>query len=115
MTVDRLAAIKAAAQKVQAKQRGITFEEVEMQDIIKTLDARKIANKAAAKVAAKALKKRLKNDLTTQVKKAGKQSPGSLDFNSPRNMFYSDKDTKDFIENSSYFENYLATKDKDWD
>ena len=111
MKVDRLAAIKAAAQRVQAKQRGITFEEVEMQDIIKTLDARKAANKAAAK----ALKKRLKNDLTTQVKKAGKQSPGSLDFNSPRNMFYSDKDTKDFIENSSYFENYLATKDKDWD
>ena len=111
MTADRLAAIKAAAQRAKAKQRGITFEEVEMEDIIKTLDARKAANKAAEKAA----KKKLKKDLTTQVKKAGKQSPGSLEFNSPENMYYSDRDTKDFIENSSYFENYQATRDKDWD
>jgi hypothetical protein len=115
MKVDRLAAIKAAAQRVEAKQRGITFEEVEMQDIIKTLDARKVKVKAAAKIAAKVAKKKLKNDLTTQVKKAARQSPGSLEFNSPENMFYSDRDTKDFIENSSYFENYQATRDKDWD
>ena len=59
MTVDRLAAIKAAAQRVQAKQRGITFEEVEMEDIIKTLDARK----KAAKIAAKAAKKKMKKNL----------------------------------------------------
>ena len=112
MTADRLAMIKAAAQRVEAKNRGITFEEVEMEDIIKTIDARK----AAAKIAAKAAKKKIKkNLLTTQVKKAGKQSPGSLEFNSPKNMFYSDRDTKDFIENSVYFENYQATRDKDWD
>ena len=72
MTADRLAMIKAAAQRVEAKNRGITFEEVEMEDIIKTIDARK----AAAKIAAKAAKKKIKkNLLTTQVKKAGKQSP----------------------------------------
>ena len=113
MTGNRLAMIKAAAQRFEAKKRGITFEEVEMQDIIRTLDERKVANKAAEKAFKKKLKK--KNLLTTQVKKAGKQSPGSLEFNSPENMFYSDRDTKDFIENSSYFENYQATKDKDWD
>ena len=111
MTKERLAAIKAAAQKVQAKQRGITFEEVEMEDIIKTLDARK----AAAKAAAKAAKKKLKQDLTTQVKKAGRQSPGSLEFNSPENMYYSDRDTRDFLDGSVYMENYQATRDKDWD
>ena len=111
MTLDRLAAIKAAAQRARAKQRGITFEQVEMEDIIKTLDERKVAAKAAEKAA----RKKVKKDLTAQVKKAARQSPGSLDFNSPQNMFYSDRDTKDFIENSSYFENYQATRDKDWD
>ena len=113
MTVDRLAMIKKAAQRAEAKRRGITFEEVEMQDIIKTMDERKATIKAEVKAAAKAEKK-LHKELTSRVKKAGVQSPGSLEFNSPENMYYSDKDTKAFLESSSYMDVYNATKDKDW-
>jgi hypothetical protein len=113
MTTNRIAMIKIAAQRAEAKRRGITFEEVEMQHIIRDLDERKAKVKAELKAAAKAEKK-LHKELTSQVKKAGKQSPGSLEFNSPENMYYSDKDTKNFIENSSYFENYQNTIDKDW-
>ena len=49
MSIDRLAIIKKAAQKAEAKQRGITLEEVEMQDIIKTMDERKVKIKAEEK------------------------------------------------------------------
>ena len=112
---DRLTMIKIAAQRAEAKSRGITFEEVEMQHVIKDLDNRKAEVKAELKAAAKAEKK-LHKELTDEEQwKAGIQSPNSLEMDSPENMFYSDKDTKDYIENSSYFENYLATKDKDWD
>ena len=75
MTKERLAAIKAAAQKVQAKHRGITFEEVEMEDIIKTLDARKAAHKAAEKAAKKKLKKDLNGIHKHQVGKHYHQQP----------------------------------------
>lgn len=114
MTIDRLAAIKAAAQRVKAKQSGITFEEVEMQDIIKTMNERKVVIKAEMKAAAKKEKK-MHKELTAQVKKAGKQSPGSLEFNSPDNMYYSDKDTKAFLENSSYMDAYNANRSADGD
>ena len=114
MNIDRLAIIKKAAQKAEAKRRGITFEEIEMQDIIKTLDKRKVQVKAEEKARRKEERKVAK-DLTGQVKKAGHLSKGGLDFNRAENMFYSDKDTKAFIENSSYFENYQNTRDKDWD
>ena len=111
---DRLAAIKAATQRVQAKKRNVTFEEVEMEDIIQRMDARKLAMKAEAKAAAKVAKK-LNKDLTAQVKKAGNQSPGSLEFNSPENMYYSDKNTARFLENSSYMDAYNANKSADGD
>jgi hypothetical protein len=114
MINNRLAAIKAAAQKIQAKQRGMTFEEVEMEDILSTMKTRKAAMKVQLKAAAKAEKK-LHKSLTEQVKKAGKQSPGSLDFNSPDNMYYSDKDTARFLENSSYMDAYNANRSADGD
>lgn len=106
----RLAAIKAATQRVQAKKLNVTFEEVEMKDIIAKLDARKAQVKADEKIARK-----LNKDLTAQVKKAGKQSPGSLEFNSPENMYYSDKNTARFLENSSYMDAYNANKSADGD
>ena len=114
MSIDRLAMIKKAAQRSEAKTRGITFEEVEMQDIIKNMDKRKVKIKAEEKLRKKEERKVAK-DLTGQVKKAGHLSKGGLDFNRAENMFYSDRDTKAFIENSSYFENYQNTRDKDWD
>jgi hypothetical protein len=110
----RLAAIKAATQRVQAKKLNVTFEEVEMKDIIAKLDARKAQVKADEK-AAKKIARKLNKDLTAQVKKAGKQSPGSLEFNSPENMYYSDKNTARFLENSSYMDAYNANKSADGD
>ena len=114
MAIDRIAAIKAAAQRVKAKQSGITFEEMEMQDILKTMNARKVVIKAEMKAAAKKEKK-MHKELTAQVKKAGVQSPGSLEFNTPENMYYSDKDTKAFLENSSYMDAYNANRSADGD
>ena len=114
MSIDRLAMIKKAAQKSEAKNRGITYEEVEMQHIIKNMDKRKVKIKAEEK-ARKKEERKIAKDLTGQVKKAGHLSKGGLDFNRAENMFYSDRDTKAFIENSSYFENYQNTRDKDWD
>ena len=110
---NRIAMIKIAAQRAKAKRLGISFEEVEMQEIIQNMDDRKAEIKAEMKAAAKKEKK-LHKELTAQVKKAGVQSPGSLEFNSPENMYYSDKDNKAFLENSSYMDVYNATKDKDW-
>jgi hypothetical protein len=110
----RLAMIKKAAQRAEAKRRGITLEEVEMQHILKNMDERKVKIKAEVKAAAKKEKK-MHKELTAQVKKAGKQSPGSLEFNSPDNMYYSDKDTKAFLENSSYMDAYNANRSADGD
>ena len=81
-------------------------EKYEMQDIITKLDNRKAKLKEEAK---------LHKKLTASVKKAGKQSPGSLDFNSPDNMYYSEKSTERYLENSSYMEAYQASKiDQEW-
>ena len=77
-------------------------EEKEMQDIIINLDARKAVIKEQSK-------------LTKQVKKAGKQSPGSLDFNSPENMYHSEKDTARYLEGTSYMDAFAASKlDQEW-
>ena len=81
-------------------------EELEMKDIIKKLDERKKQVKEEMK---------LHKKLTKSVKKAGKQMPGSLDFNSPENMYYSDKEVNRILEDSSYMDAYNASKlDQEW-
>lgn len=81
-------------------------EELEMKDIIKKLDERKKQVKEEMK---------LHKKLTKSVKKAGKQMPGSLDFNSPENMYYSDKEVNRFLEDTSYMDAYNASKlDQEW-
>ena len=112
--MNRIEMIKKAAMKVQAGKLGLSLEQYEGKLICDRLDARKLAAKAAEKLRKKEERK-IKKDLTGQVKKAGHLSKGGLDFNSPENMYYSDKETQSFIRNSSYFDNYQNTKDKDWD
>ena len=81
-------------------------EELEMKDIIKKLDKRKKQVKEELK---------LHKKLTKSVKKAGKQMPGSLDFNSPENMYHSDKDVSRYLEDTSYMDAYAASKlDEEW-
>ena len=82
-------------------------EELEMKDIIKKLDKRKKQVKEELK---------LHKKLTKSVKKAGKQMPGSLDFNSPENMYHSDKDISRYLEDTSYVDAYNANKlaDGEW-
>ena len=77
-----------------------------MKDIIKKLDKRKKEVKEELK---------LHKKLTKSVKKAGKQMPGSLDFNSPENMYYSDKEVNRILEDTSYMDAYNASKlDQEW-
>jgi len=41
--------------------------------------------------------------------------PGSLDFNTPENMYYSDKEVGRFLEDTSYMDAYNASKlDQEW-
>ena len=100
--MDRLKMIKAAAEKARAKRQ----EEADFQASIVKLDARKAALKEEMK---------LHKKLTASVKKAGGQMPGSLDFNSPENMYYSEKDTARYLEDTSYMDAYNAHKlDQEW-
>lgn len=81
-------------------------EEKEMKDIVFKLDARKAKLKEEMK---------LHKKLTASVKKAGKQMPGSLDFNSPENMYYTEKDTHRYLQDTSYMDAYAASKlDQEW-
>tara|TARA_B110000459_G_C16470017_1_gene429263 strand:- start:18 stop:314 length:297 start_codon:yes stop_codon:yes gene_type:complete len=81
-------------------------EQKEIQKIIINLDTRKKAIKEEIK---------LHKKLTASVKKAGKQSPGSLDFNSPENMYHSEKDTARYLEGTSYMDAFEASKlDQEW-
>ena len=102
--MDRLKMIKAAAEKANAKRN----EEAEFQATIRRMDARKAQIKAE--------QKKLKKDLTAQIKKAGHLKSGSLDFNRPENMYYSDKDTARYLEGTSYMDAYEANKiaDGEW-
>lgn len=102
--MDRLKMIKAAAEKAKAKRN----EEAEFQATIRRMDARKAQIKAE--------QKKLKKDLTAQIKKAGHLKSGSLDFNRPENMYYSDKDTARYLEGTSYMDAYEANKfaDGEW-
>ena len=56
------------------------------------------------------------NKLTKSVKKAAEHMPGSVDFNSPENMYYSEKDTARYLEGTSYMDAYNANKaaDGEW-
>ena len=91
----------------QLKKELLQFkEQKEMQDIVIKLETRKKAIKEEIK---------LHKKLTASVKKAGKQSPGSLDFNSPENMYHSDKDTARYLEGTSYMDAFEASKlDQEW-
>lgn len=100
MDMNRLALIKAVAEKQKKKRE----EEAEFQASIQRLDARKAAKKEEMK---------LHRKLTQQVKKAGKDSPGSLDCFKEENMYYSDKDTERYLEGSSYMDAYNANKSAD--
>lgn len=100
--MNRIDLIKAAAEKAKAKRK----EEADFQASIAKLDERKATIKAEMK---------LHKKLTASVKKAGHQAVGSLDFNSPENMYYSEKDTARYLENSSYMDAYQAHKaDQEW-
>lgn len=100
MDMNRLALIKAVAEKQKKKRE----EEAEFQASIQRLDARKAAKKEEMK---------LHRKLTQQVKKAGKDSPGSLDCFKEENMYYSDKDTERYLEGTSYMDAYNANKSAD--
>jgi len=100
--MDRLKMIKAAAEKARAKRQ----EEADFQAAIVKLDARKAAIKEEMK---------LHKKLTASVKKAGKAMPGSLDFNRPENMYYSEKDNARYLEGTSYMDAYNANKSADGD
>lgn len=53
--------------------------------------------------------------LTQAVKKAGHQSPSSLDAFSEANMYYSDKDVDAFIKSSPMYEAYSETQELNFD
>ena len=98
MSEDRLAIIKCIAEKKN--------EEKRWQETIRKLDARKAEIKE---------EKRLHKKLTRAMKKAGHQSSGNFDLNRPENMYYSDKDTERFLENSPIMDAYNAQKfTDDW-
>ena len=86
MSNDRLAMIKAAAEKQREEQEF--------------------------KAAVRAVYDRPK--LTKQVKKAKHLSPGGLDCFKEENMYYTERETQDYLAGSSYMETYNSMKD-DWD
>jgi len=88
-TKSRLELIKEAARKYK--------EEQEFQQAVATVDARRKAVK-----------------LTKSVKKAAHQAPGHTDCFKDENRYWSSEETRDYIQGSSYFENYQAMKN-DWD
>ena len=105
--MNRLELIKKAALKAKAKKLNTTVEELEFQETIRKLDDRK------AKI--KADQKKIKKDLSAQIKKAGHLKAGALDLNSPENMYYSEKETQDWVEGSSLMDAYNANRSADGD
>ena len=53
------------------------------------------------------------NKLTKAVKKAKHLSAGQLECFSEENMYYSDRETQDYLRGSSIMDNYRGTND--WD
>ena len=89
--MDRMAMIKAAAEKVR--------EEKQFKKTVK-----KIYSKPKYKAPR----------LTVSMKKAARQSPGSLECFKEENMYYTDKETQEFIAGSSIMDAYNEGKN-DWD
>ena len=102
--MSRLDLIKQSALKAKAKKLNTTVEEVEFQEAVQKLDARKAAKKEEMK---------LHKKLTRSMKKAAKDSPGSLDCFKEENMYYSDKDTARYLEGTTYMDAYNANKSAD--
>jgi len=90
--MNRLELIKAAAEKAQIKKA------------IKNVAARKAALKAEMK---------LHKKLTKSVKKAEHQAPKSLEAFSEDNLYYSDRETKDYLAGTSYMETYESMRSQD--
>jgi hypothetical protein len=55
---------------------------------------------------------RPKNKLTRTVKKAAHQSPSSLECFKEENMYYTEKETRNYLEGTSYYETYQSMKDE---
>lgn len=90
--MDRLKLIKAAAEKGQIKKA--------------------MGNIAARKVSIKAEMK-LHKKLTKSMKKAGHQAPSSLESFKEENMYYTERETQDFLSGSSIMETYQAMRTQD--
>jgi hypothetical protein len=89
--MDRMQMIKAAAEKAQQKQ--------EFKKTVKRVYSKPNNHY---------------NKLSASVKKAARQSPGSLECFKKENMYYSDKDTQAFIAGSAIMDAYNEGKN-DWD
>ena len=100
--MDRIKMIKEA----QAKRQGLTLEQLEMQEMIAQLDARKKQNKIDARARAKAKKAAKKEIGKERVRSA------SLDINLEQNLHHND--VQRFIEDSSIMDAYNEAKN-DWD
>ena len=78
----------------------------------------KLIKKVAKKVELKekTQMKKVKKDLshlTKQVKKAKHLAPSSLDAFSEKNLYWSEKETKDYLRGTDYINNYNAMKSYD--
>ncbi len=79
-------------------------------------EAQKKARLAMIKKAVKNVKrttKQVESHLTKQVKKAKHLSPSSLDAFHEKNMYMSEKETRDFLQGTDYISNYNAMKSHD--
>ena len=90
--MNRLELIKAAAEKAQIK---------------------KAINNVAARKAALKSEMKLHKKLTKSVKKAEHQAPKSLEAFSEENLYYTDKETKDYLAGTSYMETYESMRSQD--
>ena len=90
--MDRMKLIKQAAEKAQIKKA--------------------MGNIAARKATIKAEMK-LHKKLTKSMKKAGHQAPSSLESFSAENMYYTEKETRDYLAGTSYMETYNAMRSQD--
>lgn len=90
--MDRIELIKKAAEKAEIK--------------------RAISNVAQRKAALKDEMK-LHKKLTKSVKKAEHQAPSSLEAFSEENLFYSPRETQDYLAGTSYMETYESMKAQD--
>jgi hypothetical protein len=90
--MDRMKLIKQAAEKAQIKRA------------VKNIATRKAAIKAEM---------RLHKKLTNSVKKAEHQAPKSLEAFSEENLFYTERETQDYLAGTSYMETYNAMRSQD--